>query len=596
MKPLHVMNLILLCALLAGGLSAQPASTRTQLAYDCATATGLPQSECEALVALYAATGGDDWYNKPGWLQTTTPCTWYGVTCDAGHVTQVSLLSNNLNGALPPEIGDLTALTRLYLWGNAVSALPPEISNLTALTWLDLESNILSTLPPEIGNLTALENLFLDYNALSALPPEIGNLPAIRSLSLAGNVLTTLPAEIGNLTTLTELYLGGNALTALPPEINHLTGLHALYLGHNALTVLPREIGDLTTLTELCLNANRLITLPVEFSNLTALRYLYMADNAFTVLPPEISDLTALTRLYLNDNALSGAIPQPLTDLTALQRFTFYNTDWCVLETGPVSTWLATIRDVEGTGRICGQTSGSLRGTITYPDASPAIGVRVSLYRPIEWSEWSYVTSTHTLTNGTYRIDDLGQAIDYHVEFVDPTHVYAPQYYDNQPTLGQSTPVTVTPGITRTGIDAVLSPAVVKSATPAITITNGDMLVYQLLLHTDIDTTLHLYDPLDAHLTWQGFVDLETDSLTYTGGALTGTVPLLAFTPVTVAFAVRVELPQESFVSEYAQVSNTAYYASPDETLLLAHPSNTQVNVVHNVVTTIYLPVVVHGF
>ncbi|MFN2285900.1 MAG: leucine-rich repeat domain-containing protein, partial [Anaerolineae bacterium] len=167
MKPLHIMNLILLCALLIGGLSEQLASTRTQNAYDCSAATGLPQTECEALVALYTATGGENWYTQTNWLTTTTPCTWYGVTCDTGHVTQVSLLSNNLNGALPPEIGDLTALTRLYLWDNAVSALPPEIGDLSTLTWLDLESNVLSTLPPEIGNLTAVENLFLDYNALT---------------------------------------------------------------------------------------------------------------------------------------------------------------------------------------------------------------------------------------------------------------------------------------------------------------------------------------------------------------------------------------------------------------------------------------------
>ncbi|MGC9396623.1 MAG: leucine-rich repeat domain-containing protein [Anaerolineae bacterium] len=596
MKSLRVVNLILLYALLIGGLSAQPASTRTQIPYDCYTATGLPQTECEALVALYTATGGDDWYTKIGWLDTITPCTWYGVTCDAGHVTQISLLSNNLSGALPPEIGDLTALERLYLWDNAVSAFPPEIGDLSTLTWLDLEYNVLSTLPPEIGNLTALENLFLDYNALSALPPEIGNLTALRSLSLAGNVLTTLPPEIGNLTTLAELYLGGNALTALPREISNLSSLTALYLGHNALGVFPPPITNLTGLAELCLNDNALTVLPPEIGNLTGLRYLYLGDNALSTLPHQIGDLSALKRLYLNDNRFSGAIPELLTALTSLQRFSFYNTAWCVPETGPVPAWLANIDDVEGTGRICGQTSGSLRGTVTYPDASPATGVRVHLYRPIEWSEWSYVTSTETLTNGTYQIDDLGQDIDYHVGFIDPTHIFAPQYYDNQLALEESTPVTVTLGITRTGIDAVLSPVVVKSATPAVTVTNGDTLVYQLLIHTDIDTTLHLYDPLDARLTWQGFVDTPPDTLTYADGALTGTVTLSATTPVTISFAVQVNVPPESFVSEYAQVSNTAYYAFPDESLVLAHPSNTQVNIVHQVVAMVYLPVVARNF
>jgi hypothetical protein len=320
-----------------------------------------------------------------------------------------------------------------------------------------------------------------------------------------------------------------------------------------------------------------------------------------TALLPEIGNLTTLRYLYLNDNAFSGAVPEALTTLTYLEHFSFYNTAWCVPETGPVPPWLATIDVVYGTGLICGQAPGSLRGAVTRPDSSPAIDVQVNLYHTIQWEsyenyEWHYVTTTHTLADGTYQLDDLGQDIDYRVEFIDPTHIYAPEYYDNQLTLEESTPVTVTPGMTRTDIDAVLSPAVVKSATPAVTVTNGDTLVYQLLIHTDIDTTLHLYDPLDSHLTWQGFVDLEIDSLTYTGGALTGTVPLLAFTPITIAFAVQVELPPESFISEYAQVSNTAYYAFPDETLLLAHQSNTQVNVVLNVVATSYLPLVTRNF
>ncbi len=597
MKSAHGVNLVLLCALVIGGMTAQPASTRTQTAFDCALATGLPQTECEALVALYTATGGDDWYTKTDWLKTSTPCAWYGVTCEAGRVTKLSLLSNHLSGALPPAIGSLTALKGLYLWDNAVTALPAEIGNLTALTWLDLESNALVSLPQQIGNLTALESLFVDYNDLTAIPPEIGDLAALRSLSLAGNALTALPPEIGNLATLTELFLGTNALTTLPDEISNLTNLTALYLGHNTLGVFPPPISNLSGLRELCLNDNGLTVLPPEIGNLTTLRYLYLGANALTTLPHQIGDLTSLARLYLNNNPFSGTLPKLLTSLTSLQRFAFYNTGWCVPETGPVTAWLATIRDVEGTGQICGQPPGSLSGTVTRPDAVPAAGIRVNLYHPIAWTEWSLVSTTYTLADGTYRFDGLGQDIDYRVEFTDPTHAYAPKYYDNQLELEESTPVTITLGTTRTDIDATLSPAVVKSATPAITVTNGGTLVYQLFMHTDIDTTLHLYDPLDSHLTWQGFVGEAPGTLTYASGALTGSVGLLAFTPLTVVFTVRVDLPPESFVSEYAQVSNTAYYAFPDETLWLAHSSNMQVNIiVQNVGAKIYLPLVAHNF
>jgi len=74
---------------------------------------------------------------------------------------------------LPPEIGQLTALTELYLNGNQLSSLPPEIGQLTALTELYLNDNQLSSLPPELQRLTRLERLFLHGNPQLALPPEV---------------------------------------------------------------------------------------------------------------------------------------------------------------------------------------------------------------------------------------------------------------------------------------------------------------------------------------------------------------------------------------------------------------------------------------
>jgi Leucine-rich repeat (LRR) protein len=62
---------------------------------------------------------------------------------------------------LPPEIGQLTRLERLYLKDNQLTALPPEIGQLTALTELDVSNNQLTSLPPEIGQLTVLKELRL---------------------------------------------------------------------------------------------------------------------------------------------------------------------------------------------------------------------------------------------------------------------------------------------------------------------------------------------------------------------------------------------------------------------------------------------------
>ena len=63
---------------------------------DCASVTEIPVSECDALLALHAATDGANWITRTGWLETDTPCSWFGVTCTGGFVTALSLYGNNL--------------------------------------------------------------------------------------------------------------------------------------------------------------------------------------------------------------------------------------------------------------------------------------------------------------------------------------------------------------------------------------------------------------------------------------------------------------------------------------------------------------------
>ncbi|MBN3890562.1 MAG: leucine-rich repeat domain-containing protein [Nostoc sp. JL31] len=64
--------------------------------------------------------------------------------------------------------------TVLSLYNKKLSSLPPEISQLSNLTKLVLSGNQLSSLPPEIGQLSNLTKLFLNNNPqLSSPPPEI---------------------------------------------------------------------------------------------------------------------------------------------------------------------------------------------------------------------------------------------------------------------------------------------------------------------------------------------------------------------------------------------------------------------------------------
>ena len=126
--------------------------------------------DSEALVALYNATGGANWTNNTNWLSNEALSEWHGVTTDADdRVTRLDLSRNMLSGEIPVELGNLTSLQELYLWGNELSGeIPVELGNLTNLQLLSLSRNGLSgEIPVELGNLTSLQELSLSNWSLS---------------------------------------------------------------------------------------------------------------------------------------------------------------------------------------------------------------------------------------------------------------------------------------------------------------------------------------------------------------------------------------------------------------------------------------------
>lgn len=71
----RILLVLLLVVLLVGPApSAVKVRASQTPPFDCSTVTQVPQSECEALVALYDSTDGANWYDSDGWLQTDTPC------------------------------------------------------------------------------------------------------------------------------------------------------------------------------------------------------------------------------------------------------------------------------------------------------------------------------------------------------------------------------------------------------------------------------------------------------------------------------------------------------------------------------------------
>ena len=223
------------------------------------------------------------------WPEDEQPEDWEGVTIENGRVVELELEEFGLTGAVPAEIGRLSALRQLSLGVNQLTSVPAEIGHITTLERLILSRNQLTSLPAEIWQLTSLVSLDLSDNQLTSLPAEIGQLTSMKGLWLCGNRFTTLPVEVGRLTSLQGLSLGGNQLTSLPAEIWQLTALTELNLNGNQLTSVSAEIGQLTALRELNLNNNKLTSVPAEIGQLTSLTVLYINGNQLTSLPPEIA-------------------------------------------------------------------------------------------------------------------------------------------------------------------------------------------------------------------------------------------------------------------------------------------------------------------
>ena len=181
-----------------------------------------PETDREALVALYNATNGENWENSDNWLSDTPLGEWHGVTTNAdGRVTLLNLSRNKLSGEIPEELGNLFQLERLNLTVNELSGeIPAELGRLSNLIRLYIGGTELSgEIPAELGRLSNLRVLNLSFTNLSGeIPAELGNLSNLRVLNLSFTDLSgEIPAELGNLSNLIGLVLNDNKLSGCVP-------------------------------------------------------------------------------------------------------------------------------------------------------------------------------------------------------------------------------------------------------------------------------------------------------------------------------------------------------------------------------------------
>lgn len=144
------------------------------------------QQEREALIALYNATGGDNWTDNTNWCSDKPLNEWAGVSYWDGHVRILALSSKGLVGTLPEELGILTGLERLYLGYNQLSGeLPESMANLQQLKCLSMPFNrFTGSIPASFAVwMDLLEEISLTGNSFTGrLPDEIVNHPRWKDL------------------------------------------------------------------------------------------------------------------------------------------------------------------------------------------------------------------------------------------------------------------------------------------------------------------------------------------------------------------------------------------------------------------------------
>jgi Leucine-rich repeat (LRR) protein len=286
------------------------------------------ESDSLALVAIYNANNGENWLITDKWLEGPVS-SWHGITLDdSGYVISI-MLSCNLTGRIPPEIGNFSKLELLDLENNKLSgSIPSEIGKLSNLTHFFIAHNSISgSIPKEIGNLSKLVRLSLWDNQLSGtFPPELEKLLNLEFLAIDQNKLEgTVPRNLDKLVSLKYLWLGSNEFTgSIPDEIGQMTQLEVLYLDDLDLTgVIPASFKNLTNLRLLNLGNNNLQgSIPVGIGSLINLENLNLENNQLSgSVPDGFGNFINLENLYMNDNLFSGSLPSGFNNLTKLKRF-----------------------------------------------------------------------------------------------------------------------------------------------------------------------------------------------------------------------------------------------------------------------------------
>ena len=338
--------------------------------------TEIPVADCDALVELYYDTGGQDWRNSDNWLLTTRPCSWHGVTCANGRVSEITLVANNLSGQLPAALNQLSALRvfdvsdnnlqgafpgallqlsqlqQLILWQNAFSGtLPAALGSLANLQLLDVSNNrFTGALPSGLGNLEALQQLYLEANQFSgALPTTLSQLSQLRLLWLFDNAFSgTLPQSMTNLSLMQDFRFND---TDLCPPANQQFGNWLAAI--DATGTLDINTGCANTAPSVSAGANQTV-----ISGSQVQLQASVSDAEFNVLRYQWQQLSGTSVTLSSTTELNPVFTAPAVSSSATLRFRLTVSDGIASSSAEVSVTVQPVATGGGSGNNAGGESG----------------------------------------------------------------------------------------------------------------------------------------------------------------------------------------------------------------------------------------------
>ncbi|KAF5447279.1 hypothetical protein F2P56_032845 [Juglans regia] len=228
------------------------------------------------------------------------PRNWYGIACNGGRVTSVTVNDVGLAGEFRfSAITGLSMLSSLSISNNQLTGTISKIDSLQSLQNLDLSCNLFhGSIPPGLVKLKKLAQLNLSSNQFEGnVPDGFGKLQQLKYLDLGGNDFSGdimhLLSQIGS-------------VVHVDLSSNRFSGSLDLGLGNSSF---------ISTIRYLNISHNHLVGEPFAHDGMPyfdSLEVFDASDNQLVGTVPLFNFVFSLRILRLGNNQLRGSLPEAL--------------------------------------------------------------------------------------------------------------------------------------------------------------------------------------------------------------------------------------------------------------------------------------------